>query len=459
MPRLPPLDPALRSTFEAESRILCRQGAVTACLLAITLVPAFGLLDRLMVPEQATFFLEIRLACVALVAVILMVLRRPFGTRHALGLGVCVTTLVGLTIVLFTVYTGGDASPYYAGVNSVLVAVTLLMPWPPRWALLTAGVLGGAYVTATLASGPVVHGAMFVNNLAFIATTAVIAVVATALRERLRMQEFANRTALAEALRHKSEFMAKMSHELRTPLHVMIGYSDILLDEALADADEDTRGLLRRIRGHAVRLHSLISDLLDYAKAEAGKMLVHAEPVHVEEIVALVAEGFRPLTERKGLDLVMLAADDVPAIVSDRHRLEQILTNLVGNAVKFTDSGRITIEVRAFGAPGGADLRDLTVLTDAAAAKPAPAFAPGVAILVRDTGLGIRPEDVARLAADFEQLEGTSERYGGTGLGLSISKKLAGLLGGRLAVGSRWTEGSTFALLLPAEPSRWREAA
>src|SRR5262249_51594804 len=160
------------------------------------------------------------------------------------------------------------------------------------------------YVAATLASGPVDHGAVFVNNVAFIATTGVITVVAMTLRERLRMQEFANRAALADALRHKSEFMAKMSHELRTPLHVMIGYSDILLDEALAAADEDTRALVRRIRGHGVRLHALISDLLDYAKAEAGKMEVHTEPVQVDEVVQLVVDGFRPLTERKGLDLV-----------------------------------------------------------------------------------------------------------------------------------------------------------
>jgi signal transduction histidine kinase len=456
MLRVPIFDPALRVPYEAETRALCRRGAVAACLLSITLIPAFVLIDGLLVPEQVAFFVRVRLVATGVVTVLLAVLRRPFGMRHAFGIGVFVTWLVGLMIVLFTVYTGRDESPYYAGVNLVLVAVTLLMPWPPRWALLTAIVLGGAYVVATVASGPVLHGAVFINNLAFIATTGVIAVVATTMRERLRMQEFANRTALAEALRHKSEFMAKMSHELRTPLHVMIGYSDILLDDALANADEDARSLVSRIRGHGVRLHALISDLLDYAKAEAGKMDVHSEAVQVEEIVQLVVDGFRPLTTRKGVDLLTLAAAAVPVIHSDRHRLEQILTNLVGNAVKFTDQGRITIEVRSIDGPAAAQLGGLTVLADSSAAA---VPVPGVAILVRDTGMGIRPEDVARLAADFQQLEGTSERYGGTGLGLSISKKLAGLLGGRIAVGSRLSEGSTFALLLPADGPRWRAAA
>jgi signal transduction histidine kinase len=235
----------------------------------------------------------------------------------------------------------------------------------------------------------------------------------------------------------------------------MIGYSDILLDEALADADEDTRALVGRIRGHGVRLHALISDLLDYAKAEAGKMKVQTEPVQVNDVVRLVVDDFRPLTERKGLDLVAVSGDDVPVIHSDRHRLEQILTNLVGNAVKFTEQGRITIEVRSIDSSADAELTGLTVLSDSAAGMPSR----GVAILVQDTGMGIRPEDVARLAADFQQLEGTSERYGGTGLGLSISKKLAGLLGGRIAVGSRLAEGSTFALLLPADVPRWRAAA
>ena len=128
MPRVPILDPFLRTPYEAERRALCRHGAKAACLLSITLVPAFGLLDRLLVPEHAAFFLEVRLASVVALGVLLALLRLPFGARHALGIGVLVAWIVGLMIVLFTVYTGRDASPYYAGVNLVLVAVTLLMP-------------------------------------------------------------------------------------------------------------------------------------------------------------------------------------------------------------------------------------------------------------------------------------------------------------------------------------------
>jgi signal transduction histidine kinase len=224
----------------------------------------------------------------------------------------------------------------------------------------------------------------------------------------------------------------------------MVGYADILLEDALAAGGDEARRLVERIRGHGVLLHGLISDLLDYAKVEAGKMDVHAEPIRVRELVEGVADRFRPLTTRKGLDLATVCREELPEIVTDRQRVEQILTNLVGNAVKFTERGAITIEARAT-----EDVDDRFMPLSPAANGVAPA-GPGVVIMVRDTGIGIRQDDVARLAGDFEQLEHeAAARYGGTGLGLSISRRLAHRLGGRIAVRSRYAEGSTFALFLP----------
>ena len=448
---------ALRAAWEAETRALCRQGAETACLLAVPLVPLFGLLDWAVFPEHVPLFFVLRLGCVGIVLLILQLLRTPFGQRHPLGLGVLVTTACGFMVDLMTIFTGREASPYYAGVNLVQCAVALLMPWRAAWSLFTSGVLVGGYVLMTVASGPILDTHMFVNNLAFLGATAVITVASTAFRERLRAREFASRTALAEALRVKSEFLAKMSHELRTPVHVVIGYADILLEEILARGGAEAHQLVQGIRGHGVSLHHMISELLDYAKAEAGKMEVHSEPVRVPELVEQVAESFRPLTERKGLCLETEYSEPLPALVSDRQRLEQILTNLVGNAVKFTDRGGITIAVHAVRPDEEPTFTGFTFLDDPAAAHPGPGA--GLVILVRDTGMGIRDEDVACLAADFTQVDGTTEKYGGTGLGLSISKKLAQLLGGRIAVRSRYAEGSTFALFLPVDASRWRAAA
>jgi signal transduction histidine kinase len=356
-----------------------------------------------------------------------------------------------------TLVTGRESSPYYAGTNLVLLAMALVMPWSPMWALVTSAVLVGGYAGPILMVG-VEDGRMLVNNLAFLFSTALIAAISSLVGAQLRQREVANRTALLEALQHKSEFMARMSHELRTPLHVIIGYADVLLEQALAAGAEHARPLVERVRSQGVVLHRLISDLLDYAKAEAGKMDLHNEPFRLEEVLWEVADNFAPLTERKGLELRTLCTAPLPELTTDRQRLEQILTNLVGNAVKFTEAGRITIEARAL-APGDTDaLAGFSFLDRGGAAIPASPSA-AILILVRDTGIGIRPHDLVRLAEDFSQVDDAGAKYGGTGLGLSISKRLAELLGGRIAVRSLYGDGATFALLLPADPTSCRAAA
>lgn len=434
--------------YRLESRRLCRQAASTACLLAIPLVPGFAVLDWVVFPERFATFLAMRLACVGTLAVIWSVLGQSFGERHSLALGMLVTVDVGLMIDVMTMMAGGHASPYYAGVNLVILAVALLMPWHPAWSAVTCGILVGGYVVCSVLAGPIADSRIFVNNLFFLATTGVIAVVGTAVREGLRRREFSNRHALTEALHHRDVFMAKMTHELRTPIHVMVGYADMLLDEGLATGEQEARPLVQNIRREGVLLHSLISDLLDYAKVEAGKMEVRAEPVPVRQVVEQVAEGFRPLTERKGLRLHTVYRGGFPTVTSDRQKIQQILNNLVSNALKFTERGEITIEVRS-----GSDATDPVIGGLILLAEP-PADRgrqDGVVLLVRDTGIGIREQDVRTLAADFQQVDAqAAARYGGTGLGLSISKKLAQLLGGWIGVRTRYHEGATFVVFLPS---------
>ena len=347
-----------------------------------------------------------------------------------------------------TIFTGGAASPYYASVNLVMVAVALLMPWPPLVALVTCTVLVGCYVVCTLATQRIDDLRPFVSNLFFLTTTSTITAVSTVVREHLRRREFSHRTALVD-------FMARMSHELRTPIHVMIGYADILLEGALDAGGWHARELVQHIRSHGGLLHRLISDLLDYAKTEARKMEVATQPLRLAEVVEQVAESFRPLMDRKGLGLLVECDPGLPTLATDREKVECILRNLVANAVKFTEHGAVRIEARVGGVES---LAGFTFIDDAA-----DGWQPGarrVLVFVRDSGIGIRQGDVAALAADFQQVDQeAAARYGGTGLGLSISKKLAQLLGGRIAVRSRYGEGSTFALLLPLDASRWRAAA
>ncbi len=443
-----PTEPTQRAAYAAESAALGWQATRTACLLSIVLIPCFGVLDHVVFPAHARLFLALRGVWVAGVGVVFWLLHTPWGRTRGLGLGVVVAGGVGLLIDVMTMVTGAETSPYYAGTNLVLLAVALLMPWRPSWTLGVAAVLVGGYVAPIVAAGRVTDGRMLANNLFFLLSTAMIAVISTALRERLRGREFATRTALVAALRHKSDFMARMSHELRTPIHVMIGYTDILLDDALpADAPE-ARGLVGRIREHGVLLHRLISDLLDYAKEEAGKLEVHPESTVAAEMVEHIADRFRPVAERKGLAFRAVSARDLPPVVTDRQRLEQILTNLIGNAIKFTDQGSVTVGVRRASEADRDAFTDLTCVEASDAEEPRPGAE--LILLVEDTGIGIRAADLTRLASDFEQIdETTAARYGGTGLGLSISRKLARRLGGRLAVQSRHGQGSTFAVFLP----------
>jgi signal transduction histidine kinase len=198
-------------------------------------------------------------------------------------------------------------------------------------------------------------------------------------------------------------------------------------------------------------LRTLVSDLLDYAKADAGKLAVRPEPVSARDVVEEVADSFRPLAERKGIRVDTEYVETGLDLVTDPHRLGQILVNLVSNAVKFTEKGSVRLSVRRVSA-GEPALAGCRMLTGDNALD-----ADGVLMLVEDTGIGVREDDLARLADDYIQFEG--ERYGGTGLGLSIARKLTQLLGGRLAVRSMLGEGSTFAVVLPASKPALREAA
>jgi signal transduction histidine kinase len=199
-----------------------------------------------------------------------------------------------------------------------------------------------------------------------------------------------------------------------------------------------------------VFLHTMISDLLDHAKIEAGKMEVRSEPVRIADVVEQVTGAFRPLVIGKGLCMGVSCDDALLEVCTDRQRVEQILTNLLANAVKFTERGRIDVEARISSGPAlAASVKGFRALRGSAEELLDLSAASYLTLLVRDTGLGIRDDDLGRLAEDFQQIADAADKYGGTGLGLSISNRLARLLGGQIAVRSRIAEGSTFALVLP----------
>jgi len=239
------------------------------------------------------------------------------------------------------------------------------------------------------------------------------------------------------ASRAKSQFLANMSHEIRTPMNGVLGMTELLLGTPLTDKQ---RRFADAVYRSGENLLAIINDILDFSKIEAGKLELEEVDFDLPTLVEDVFELLGPRAHDKRLELAHHVAADVPRVVcGDPTRLRQVLTNLVGNAIKFTERGEVVVTVTApaAGAPGGA--------TGEQPGGVAPYGATRIAFEVRDTGIGIEPDQLARLFSSFMQADQSmSRRYGGTGLGLAISKQLVELMGGRIEVRSRQGEGSTF---------------
>ena len=240
-------------------------------------------------------------------------------------------------------------------------------------------------------------------------------------------QALEERREAQAASRAKSEFLAVMSHELRTPMNGVIGMADMLLESGLPEAQRQPVEVIAR-SGHA--LMDIIDDVLDLSKIEAGRLELDPEALDLAELVEGVAELFRGVAASKGLRLEA-RIETRPRVVSDPRAIRQVLTNLVGNAVKFTEAGSVTISLRAVREEEGRL---------------------GVELAVSDTGIGIAPEARERVFASFEQAERTTtRRFGGTGLGLAITRRLVEALGGRVALESEPGRGSVFTVSLDLE--------
>jgi signal transduction histidine kinase len=239
---------------------------------------------------------------------------------------------------------------------------------------------------------------------------------------------------LAEASQHKSQFLANMSHELRTPLNAILGYTELMADGAYGEPSEKMLGILQRLEANGRHLLGLINDVLDLSKIEAGQLELELSDYSVQDIAQTVRSTLEPLATDKKLAFKIEMASELPPGRGDGRRLTQVLINLVGNAIKFTDAGEVAIKAEA----NNGSFR----------------------VSVRDTGPGISAADQAKLFQEFQQADNAiTKKKGGTGLGLAISKRIIEMHGGRIWVESQPGQGSTFAFTLPVIVERQVEAA
>ena len=368
------------------------------------------------------------------------------GIRHGLSLDGATHVVVGLIMIVLA-YRQAELG----GLEMVGQAWTYL---PPVVAGLLLGVRGAAIYTAALTAQITAFAWLQSRGVRFpipippdslVAYTAGVQILfawalfglvsaflsAQAAAERrmllLNRSLARSRDRAQDATRAKSQFLANVSHEIRTPMNIIFGMTEIV--EGEGGLTDEQRDCLARTRNAAATLLALVDDVLDLSRIEAGKLALDVVETSVHTLLAEVTDLLRPRAEEKGLTLACEVSPDIPPrLLVDPVRLRQIVTNLVGNAVKFTEQGRVAVRARLLGeTPTGATVR----------------------IAVSDTGIGIAPDRHEAIFESFTQADGSStRRFGGTGLGLTICRDLVRLMGGELQIDSAPGHGSEFRVVL-----------
>lgn len=432
--------------YRAHARSVLLGRVRIGALLAVVLVPAGAILELVVDPSLVRPLLPIRLAFGAASLLVYGATWLPRAVRLAHPLSWLLAILLAAGVEMVLLVGPGPASPYYAGLSVVIIAVGLLFTWTAGEAI--AVVLGilGIYLVPALALGARVSGRTLFSNTYFIANCGVLAVVASYIEARLRRRAFYGRLALEAQTRElddasvrlsaslerlqeldqlKSRFFAHINHELRTPLTLLLAPLDELLGDGGETLPRPVVARLDLMRRSGQRLMRLINHLLDITRLQAGRTVLHPQVIELPAFVSGLVDQFRPFAGQRRVDLGFDAEGGV-SLVADPEKVETIVRNLVSNALKFTPSGG-RVSVRVFEADAGAQIE------------------------VKDTGVGVpeaQRETIFELFARVEAPE--SGRPGGTGIGLALVKELVALHGGTIEVVSAADEGSTFRVTLPA---------
>ena len=432
--------PEIQKAFQEWDRTATISNFKVACYLGLVLMPAGVVLDYAVYPEMVASFLRLRLISDVLIAFFLALLLTSFAKRHYRSLGVALA-MVPSSFLSIMIYRSPDgaSSPYYAGLNLVLLVFGFVMHWTFRETLIAVALVIFMYITAGLTNGPVHNTGIFFNNIYFLILTGIIVATGRFFHSRSRFREFAfryeldkSRAALEESNRKlveldqiKSRFFANISHELRTPLTLLLAPLESLIQRFNRAFDEDTRSLLTTMHANGMRLLKLINDLLDLVRLESGRMEVKHEPLEVAEFAKGLASAARQVANDKRLRLETEVDPELGTVLADRDKLEKVVLNLVFNALKFTPSGgQVALRANKLGGE--------FVLT------------------VADTGMGIAAKNLPYVFDRFWQADDSSKRkYQGVGIGLALVKELTEIQGGKATVESQEGKGTTFTVRLP----------
>jgi signal transduction histidine kinase len=420
------------AAYRAHDRTVRARYSLIGHALIVVLMPLGAALDWYVYPDVLNEFLTVRLAVAAVAGIACGLHYLQLVQRHIHWFSMVVPLLVNAVMSWMILRTEGVLSPYYAGLNLLITAMGVLVPWSFVETTVACIVTMGFYVAAC-----VLHGGVFdqvsvlFNNLYFLVLTSVICATSAHFKARGRFEEFRLRSELAQSYqqvsaleRAKTEFFANVSHELRTPLTLILApLGDLLRRPALP---EDIRELLALAHGNSLRLLKLINDLLELIRVESQEVALVAEPVELGQFVKAQSESVRQLVRLKGLDLVVDVPDTPMWTMVDPVHLEKILVNLLTNAVKFTPAkGRICVSTRQQGAMA--------------------------VVEVADTGIGISEAELPYIFDRFRQADGSAtRRFSGLGIGLALARQLAQKHGAEISVESRLGQGSTFRLHVPS---------
>jgi len=416
-----------------------RRGMRSLLWIVVTLYPFFGVLDYLVAPRAWLWLLYGTRALVTVITIAMFrVIKSAWFDRAPDALSSGFILLISLGISLMTVFMGGLASPYYAGLSLTIVATGLLFVWPTRVVVGTHVSIVASFLIPNLLLGDHVDPITAISNLFFLCSTAIIAGTGQILTYRSQAEQLANQLIIEQTKsnlesahaqlqqldRFKSEFFANITHELKTPLTMLLAPLELLVDGEMGRVSEAQKSTFVSMQRSGMKLLRLIEDLLDLSKLEESRLRLRI----AEQDLAAYLEGLiaqvQPLAQRKGITLSYEGAAKEAWVWCDIERLERVLINLLSNATKFTPSGG-KVSVRL--ADEGTSVR----------------------IDVVDTGPGFTQEVEEKLFQRFFQADmGGTRRYGGTGIGLALAKELVVLHGGEITARSEPGAGATFSVRL-----------